>query len=311
MKKRTTKTNLKWEEVKRMKRTFLLLVLMLMLGVGTVYAYPIATGSYNGLFFDNAEVLLDNDGTGSISIGDTFWGTAQIQTIKDANGDISGNTGSLIWAVGGGLGAPAEITAYFATDVVDIGLPGAPLTVLGNINHPTVAAGGTNAYIVLGPAAIDPNSILVGGEVFRIYQDTNVDYNDGSQATALATATDGALHSTLGMSGGYWYSIAPAVPPGIAGTPLGISYAGLNYISVPFFTGVINDPNESFWNLNVDMFFNSEIGDLANFGGPNAATLMHYLSNDPAVQLPIPEHATFLLIGAGLLGVAALRRKTH
>lgn len=320
MKKRFSKgLNLERKEVKEMMKRMMLLLpavlaLSLMLYAPQVLAYPMVTGSYNGLFFNDAEVLLDKTGPGEVSIGDTFWGVAQIQSIKNAYGDPTGQTGPTIWALGGVLGPPQEITAYFATDVIDIGLPSAPLTIGGLPNNPISIGSATIATIILGPPAIDPKGILGPGAVMNIYQDATMDYDDSTQALALATAAtnpDNILHSVLGLSGGYWYTLAPVVPPGSG--DVGESFAGLNYISSPFGTLLINDPNEDYSSgagvpggLNVDLFFNAELFQLNPI---TDTTHMHFGSNDPAVQFPIPEPSSLLLLGAGLIGIAAFGRK--
>lgn len=261
---------------------------------GAANAYPVVYGDYNALFFNNAEVLLDKDSSGAISVGDTFWGTFQLNSIK-APSDLTGTTGPTVWGIGGGINPPKEVSGYFATDVTSILPPG--------VVDPTRPA------IILGPAVADPNSILSPGEVARIFEDGNVDYNDSSQALALATATDGTFHSSLGLSGGYWYTLAPLTPPGAG--DIGESFAGLNFVISPFLLSKVNDPNEGFFGSNVDMFFNSELGSLGNFGTPAGLTKMHFSSNDPAVYFPVPEPTSMLLLGLGMFGVAvkAVRRK--
>lgn len=294
MKKEFTKgLNLIKKEVKRMKKglIFGLVVLSLLLSVTALYAYPTSPGNYNGLFFRNSEVAIDKDNSGTVSVGDTLWGVIKLNEITNAGNDNSGQTGIQIWPGA----APAEITGYFATDVLAVGAGPAPGTFM----------------ITFKPAAVDPKGILnVGaGEVLRLYEDNAVNFNDATQAQAFATATNGIFHSSLGLTNAndYWYSITTTLLLNLPPTPIGESYAGLDYVIKPFLVDKVNDPNESIVNTNVDLWFNSE---LFGKGTYPSNTLMHYGSNDPAVQHPtIPEPSTMILLGAGLIGIAAYGRK--
>jgi hypothetical protein len=157
----------------------------------------------------------------------------------------------------------------------------------------------------------------------NIYEDGNIDFNDSSQALALATAADGALLGSFAMptpsTDSYWYGLNPLVPPGSG--DVGESFAGLVEGSDPFpwTFGPVNDPNEDYSSnagvaggVSVDFWFNSEIFGLGTLGTANEATLMHFGSNDPGVFMPvsvIPEPSTIILLGMGLVGLAAYGRK--
>lgn len=309
-----TEGNFKCKEVKKMKKiaifTLLFVTMVLPVVITDAFAdpYPLVPDAYNGLFFNNAEVLLDNDGDGAVSVGDTFWGTVQLNQIKGPTGP-EGQAGPSIWFPGGGFGI-AEVTGYFATDVVAVYAPGT----LAPPNHPLSASSATLATIILGTPAVDPNGILSAGEILRIYEQNVVNYDDSSQALALSTGTDGVLTQILGLTGGYWYTLAPLVPPGAG--DVGESFAGLNFLMPLGAFTMINDPNEDYSSnagvvggLNVGLFFNSELISFGTFGTPAGAIQMHFGSNDPAVVKPIPEPSTIMLLGAGLVGVATLIRR--
>lgn len=262
----------------------------------SAFAFPYLANEYNGVFFRNSEALVDNDQSGTVSAGDVFWGVMSVQNII-APTNIFGQTGPNIWQTGS---VPQEITGYFATEVLYAG--------------PVAGPTGPN-IITFGPAgAKDPNGLLAGNEAVLVFEGNTVNYDDSSQANGLATATDGALAFSLGFAdaANYWYT--PNLPasaitgPGTAG-PVGVSYAGLDFIQLPTFAFEdVDDPNEFLFG-DVNFWFNSEIFDFGVFGTPDGRTDFHFGSNDPAVFYPVPEPSTFLLLGAGLLGFLVVGRK--
>jgi|GEM_PF-1568026 len=266
-----------------------LLFCLMVLQAPLAFALPQVIGAFNGLFFRNSEVLLDNDGDGLVSVGDVFWGTVNLNQIV-APTTADGQTGPQIWP---GV-APLEVTAYFAIEVVDVHLPGTPAPP----NHPISAASATIGTIIYGAVeAGDPNGILAPGEVMRVYEDANIDYNDATQGSALATATDGALRWSLGVDAGYWYTLSPLVPLGSG--DVGETFSGLHVIiDGGDIFGLVNDPNEDYSSdagvaggLNVSFWFNTEIFGLplnpTRTVGPNEP--MHFGSNDPGVYFPRSE----------------------
>jgi hypothetical protein len=188
---------------KRLSKLGVLFLMIFALLPLVAYANPLpkVLGSYNGLFFNNAEVLIDKDGSGDISVGDIFWGVFQVQQIK-APSDIFGQTGPSIWFPGGGIYSPVEITGYFATEVKAVYPPGNPAPP----NHPISTGSATVATIILGPVSADPNNILdtSTGEVVRLFEDTILDFNDATQGSALATSTNGTLLWSFGTGPSRW-----------------------------------------------------------------------------------------------------------
>lgn len=308
-----------------MRVTLLALGCLLLMGV-VAQAIPYTPGGYNALFFNNAEVWIDNDprdpdGGGMISKGDLFWGTLEMNQVKAITDNTGFGGGSTIWGPGAG---PKEITGYFVTSVADV-----------------IDLGGGLSRIVLAPianAAQDPNGIMTAadvasGVVIRIYEDNSGaglfgNYDDGTQGSAVSTATDGSLlwRFTMGNTGilkdttadaGYWFTNAPTDPSLPATSFNGSSFAGLNLVEnnqggITTF-GLVNDPNETLIDSDVHFWFNSEIeiNENAQTAGYliGADELMHFNSNDPALYKPIPEPGTLALFGLGLAGALYVGRR--
>ena len=284
------------------------IVAAMVLTSANAFAFPAVAGQYNGVFFKNSELFYDNDDDGLISPGDWFQGVIQLNGIIAAGTDESGQTGSNIWPVAGAPPTavePFEITGYFLQEVTQV-IPGA----------------GCIGTIIFGlSTTVDPLGVLnVGaGEVLQIFESNTLNFNDSTQGTAFATAIDGTPTFSLGFVDGdnYWYTPNVALDPFAleANEGVGTTYSGLDYIDQPAWQyNDVNDPNEAFFDTWVNFWFNSEIFKLGNvdlaFGDDLA---MHFGSNDPGVHFPVPEPSTFMLLGAGLLGIlfVGMKRKRN
>lgn len=285
--------------MRKISMVFLIVAAFLMTSV-SAFAFPVAYDSFNGVFFENAEAFVNNDNDPNISVGDVFWGVINVQNLKDAGADDSGQTGPNFWTGSpfNPAGIPKEITGYFATVITAV-IPD--------------AAPGTFRLEFAGAGALDPNGIVSGNEALVVYEDFSAaNFDTSSQANGLATATDGTVAFSLGFANteNYWYTPLVPIDPTVTG-PVGESYSGLDFIQQPsFLYNDVNDPNESVVDTDVNFWFNSEIFSLDTYGTPDQATLFHFGSNDPGVFYPVvPEPSTFILLGAGLLGFLVVGRK--
>lgn len=275
----------------------------------------------NDLFFNNFENLFDsrgnwvdsvNNASRGVQIGDVFMGIINVQNI-----DQAGTTHFY-------SSATDQLTGIFAQKVVGI----TPETI--NIGTGTIEG----VHLDFAPTSITTfqknnetiniGNLLAAGEMLALYSQsgsgTTPFESNGSMSDDISKATDGTKWATFGltptgnMGTGYFYSHITAQQTPISNFA-GEAFAALNllYNNTGFSAfGGVNDPNENEkggTSLLTQLYMTSELEwnpDNQKITNPSPWI---FRSNDPANIQPVPEPSTILLLGAGLVGVAAFGRK--
>lgn len=276
-----------------------------MLLVSSAMAVPAFQNGYTDIKFTNVENWVDKDGSKTISAGDLFYGIAWATTWTLQNDP----TQTPYWSTT----ATDNLSAYFLLQVDSV-------TPVGSSFNITFKSSG-----VADPNGVFSSADLAKGDVLRWYTDTKAfsfvspDGNPATDAASVAhdigSVTDGTLFGTSTINGGYWFGIGIIDPSTVgAGGTLANNYSGLNTDGGGQLAGLafITSPYVNPGFPNTQMVGQSNISKLDITSALVSKAFLDgwmFKSQDP-FTVATPEPTTMLIMGSGLLGMFAARRRS-
>ena len=278
--------------MQRIKTILAMALLALLLCAGSAFAQPTLGPGFNFITFTNFENRIPVEGDNDLILpGDIFYGIARIDAIDWASTPVSPDWIPTL--------NTQYLQGYFFTQVKEIN-PVSAEQIEIIFETPTVS----------DPWGVISDAELAQGVVLKWFESsTPLMFTD--EATSIASATDGSLWLSLSIEDGYWWSLALPNAAGLTpGQFIGTSYYGLNAVDGSASSGLIqiNDPIEDLFDLDVNFYGQAKI--FTSDSNNPTGRIWEFYSSDPAV-VATPEPGTLLILGSGLLGLAASRRRRN